>query len=121
MFYSLLFVPISNQAKAILIVYKNQYIDSHNHTFPRIDIQVMNRYLKELVRIAGINKNLTSHVARHTFGTRLGASGKVSAFQICELMGHKDVNMSQRYINLSKDDLRKAMASVWEQKKVSLK
>jgi site-specific recombinase XerD len=108
------FVPISNQAKAIMIVYKNQYKDSQNHVFPRIDIQLMNRELKKLAKIAGIAKNLTSHVARHTFGTRLGASGKVSAFQICDLMGHKDVSMSQRYINLSKDDLRKTMARVWE-------
>ena len=110
------FVPISNQAKAIMIVYKRKYQDAENHVFPRIDIQVMNRYLKELAKIAGIEKNLTTHVARHTFGSHLGASGKVSAFMICDLMGHKDGGMSQRYVNLSKDDLKKTMASVWEQK-----
>lgn len=110
------FVPISKQAKAIMIVYRRKYHDAENHVFPRIDIQVMNRYLKELAKIAGIEKNLTTHVARHTFGSRLGASGKVSAFMICDLMGHKDVGMSQRYVNLSKDDLKKTMASVWEKK-----
>ena len=96
------FVPISKQARAILIVYKNQYKDTQNHVFPRIDIQVMNRYL-----------NLTTHVARHTFGTILGASEKISAFMICDLMGHSDIGMSQRYINLSKRELQKAMESVW--------
>ncbi len=111
------FVPVSNQAKAIMIVYKRKYRDAENHVFPRIDIQVMNRYLKELARIAGIKKNLTTHVARHTFGTRLGASGKASAFMICDLMGHKDVSMSQRYVNLSKNDLRKTMEEVWEKEK----
>lgn len=110
------FVPVSNQAKAIMIVYRRKYQDVENHVFPRIDIQVMNRYLKELAKIARIEKNLTTHVARHTFGTHLGASGKASAFMICELMGHKDVGMSQRYINLSKDDLKKTMASIWNQK-----
>lgn len=115
------FIPISNQAKAIMIVYKRKYKDAENHVFPRIDIQVMNRYLKELAKITGIEKNLTTHVARHTFGTHLGASGKASAFMICELMGHKDVGMSQRYINLSKNDLRKTMESIWEQDKASLK
>lgn len=107
------FVPISNQARAILIVYKNQYKDAQNHVFPRIDIQVMNRYLKELAKLAGIDKNLTSHVARHTFGTILGASGKISAYMICDLMGHSDIGMSQRYINLSKNELQKAMEAVW--------
>ena len=100
-----------------MIVHKRKYRDAENHVFPRIDIQVMNRYLKELARIAGIKKNLTTHVARHTFGTRLGASGKASAFMICDLMGHKDVSMSQRYVNLSKNDLRKTMEEVWEKEK----
>ena len=59
------FVPISNQARAILITYRNQYKDAQNHVFPRIDIQVMNRYLKDLAKIAGIDKNLTTHMARH--------------------------------------------------------
>lgn len=109
------YVPISNQARAILIVIRKYHKDTQNHVFPRIDIQVMNRYLKELAKMAGIDKNLTSHVARHTFGTTLGASGKMSAYMICAAMGHKDVIMSQRYINLSKDDLRNAMKLVWNQ------
>lgn len=96
-----------------MIVYKNQYKDAQNHVFPRIDIQVMNRYLKDLAKIARIDKNLTTHVARHTFGTILGASEKISAFMICDLMGHSDIGMSQRYINLSKRELQKAMESVW--------
>jgi integrase len=107
------FVPISNQARAILMVLKKHYKDAQNHVFPRIDIQVMNRYLKDLAKIARIEKNLTSHVARHTFGTNLGASGKMSSFLICEAMGHKDIGMSQRYINISKSELREAMKRVW--------
>ena len=111
------YIPISNQAKAILIMYKNKHKDSNGYVFPRIDNQVMNRYLKDIAQIAGIDKNLTTHVARHTFGTRLGATGIVSAFTLCELMGHSDIGMTQRYINLSKDDLRKTMTQVWEQKR----
>ena len=109
------FVPISNQAKAIMVMYKNRHKDSNGYVFPRIDNQVMNRYLKEIAEIAGIDKNLTTHVARHTFGTHLGATGIVSAFAISELMGHSDIAMTQRYINLSKEDLRKTMTQVWGQ------
>jgi len=110
------FVPISNQAKAILIMYKNRNKDSKGYVFPRIDNQVMNRYLKEIAKIGGIDKNLTTHVARHTFGSRLGASGIVSAFTICELMGHSDIGMTMRYVNSSKDDLSKSMNQFWEQR-----
>jgi integrase len=107
------YIPISNQAKAIMVMYKNRHKDSNGYVFPRIDNQVMNRYLKEIAQIAGIKKNLTTHVARHTFGTRLGATGIVSPFTICELMGHSDIAMTQRYVNLSKDDLKTTMNKVW--------
>jgi len=107
------FVPISKRAEVLLKAYKRRYEDAQGHVFPRIDNQVMNRYLKELAILCGTNKNLTTHVARHTFGTRLGATGKVSAFEICDLMGHSDVHMSQKYINLSKDDLMNTMNRVW--------
>lgn len=110
------YVPLSNQAKAILIKYRNTYQNSEGYVFPRIDNQVMNRYLKEIAKLVGITKNLTTHVARHTFGTHLGASGVVSAFTISELMGHSDIGMTQRYIDLSKFDLNNAMERVWEQR-----
>lgn len=64
---------------------------------------------------------LITYTARHTFGTRLGASGIVSAFTICELMGQGDVAMTQRYINLSKCDLDNTMEKVWEQNKQNAK
>jgi site-specific recombinase XerD len=112
------YVPLSNQAKAILIVYGKKYKNSDGYVFPRIENQVMNRCLKEIAQIAEIYKNLTTHVARHTFGTRLGATGVVSAFTLCELMGHSDIGMTQRYINLSESDLNKTMMQVWEQKKI---
>lgn len=112
------FVPVSNQAKAILVMYKNCNNDSNGYVFPRIDNQVMNRYLKEIAKIGGIDKNLTTHVARHTFGTRLGVSGIVSAFNICALMGHSDIGMTMRYVNSSKDDLSNTMNQFWGQKKI---
>lgn len=103
------YVPLSSRARAMLIIYRNKYKDSKGYIFPRIDNQVMNRCLKDLAEISGIKKCLTTHVARHTFGTRLGATGMVSAFTISELMGHKDIGMTQRYINLSKTDLNNTM------------
>jgi len=109
------FIPVSNQAKALIIAYKNKENKPKGYVFPRINNQIMNRYLKDIAQVAGINKNLTTHVARHTFGTRLGATGFVSSFALSELMGHSDVGMTQRYINLSKNDLTKAMQQAWTQ------
>lgn len=85
---------MSNQTKTILVKYRNTYQDAEKYVFSRIDNQVMNRYLKEIAKLAGITKNLTTHVARHTSGTRLGASGVISAFTISELIGQRITKIS---------------------------
>ena len=102
-------VPLQPRAICILISYRNSYKDSHGYVFPRIKNNVLNKYLKKLSVLAKINKNITSHVARHTYGTHLGTSGVISAFELRDLMGHSDVSMSQRYVNISKNDLKNAM------------
>ena len=86
---------------------------NNEYVFPKIDIQVVNRYLKNLATMAGIDKNLTSHVGRHTFGTFWGSSEKVSPFQLCSLMGHSDISMTQRYVNIADKDLKDTMQSIW--------
>lgn len=45
---------------------------------------------------------------RHTFGTRLAESG-ASPFDICALMGHSSVKISERYIHITPDHLGLAM------------
>ena len=109
------FIPISKIAKGILLKYKVMHKDSRGYVFPRVENQVMNRQLKAIAKMVGIDKNLTTHVARHSFGTRMGATGIVSAFTLSKLMGHSDIGMTQRYVNLSNDDLKKTMTQVWEQ------
>ncbi|MEI6435727.1 MAG: tyrosine-type recombinase/integrase [Bacteroidota bacterium] len=49
--------------------------------------QAINRYLKEL---AGIKKNLTYHVARHTFAT-ISISIGVDIYTVSKMLGHTDL------------------------------
>ena len=97
--------------------YRHRNIDKKN-IFPYIDNQVVNRYLKVVATLAEIDKNITSHVARHTFGTLAGASGEVSAFTLCKLMGHSDITMTQRYVNLSDKDMDDSMQKIWDKTKL---
>jgi integrase/recombinase XerD len=106
------FVPISKRAKSLLIKYRHRN-PNIEYVFPKIDVQVVNRYLKNLASMAGIDKNLTSHVGRHTFGTFWGSCEKVSPFQLCSLMGHSDISMTQRYVNIADKDLKDTMQSIW--------
>jgi len=112
------YVPLSPPAIAILISYKNENKDPRGYIFPRIANNVMNRYLKELAALSKINKSVTSQIDRHTFGTFLGTSGVVSAFEIRDLMGHSDISMSQRYVNICKDDLKNTMKRVRENARI---
>ncbi len=64
-----------------------------------------NKNLKELALLAGINKNLTSYVARHSFATILKMSG-TPIEKISEMMGHADVSITETYLKeFSNEDL----------------
>ncbi len=47
------------------------------------------------------------YCCRHTYGTRLAESG-AQPFEICKLMGHHSITVSQRYIHLSAEHLTMA-------------
>lgn len=72
--------------------------------------KVLSRYnkkLKEIAKLAGIEKNLSSYVARHSFATILKMSGS-SIEKISEMMGHSDVSITMAYLKeFSNEDLDK--------------
>ena len=45
----------------------------------------MNSYLKQIATLCNIDKNLTTHVARHTFATTITFANKVSLENVCNL------------------------------------
>lgn len=62
--------------------------------------------MKEWIREAGITKNITFHVSRHTFATMLLTLG-ADLYTVCKLLGHSDVKTTQIYakiINKKKED-----------------
>lgn len=48
------------------------------------------------------------HFLRHTFASRLVVNG-IDLYSVKELMGHSDINMTQRYSHLSPEGLRSAI------------
>ena len=61
--------------------------------------QRMNSYLKELADICGIKKNLSTHVARHTFAC-VAIANKVSMESIAKMLGHTDIRTTKIYARL---------------------
>ena len=65
--------------------------------FPNISNQRFNGYLKEMPDICGIDKNLTFHLARHTFATTVTLSNGVPIESVSKMLGHTKITTTQVY------------------------
>ena len=61
--------------------------------------QRMNSYLKEIADVCGINKTLSTHIARHTFAC-VAIANKVSMESIAKMLGHTDIRTTKIYARL---------------------
>jgi site-specific recombinase XerD len=60
----------------------------------------MNAYLKEIADLCGINKNLTYHIARHTFATTITLSNGVPIETVSKMLGHRNLKTTQLYARI---------------------
>jgi integrase len=91
--------------KAVEIIQKYRDEFPQKFLFPRLSNQKANLKLKVIALLLGIDKELTFHISRHTFGTNL-ASATADQFLIKELMGHTDIKTSMVYIHTSQEQIR---------------
>lgn len=56
-----------------------------------------NAYLKEIADICRIKKNLTFHMARHTFATTVLLSNGVPIETVSNMLGHSKITTTQIY------------------------
>jgi site-specific recombinase XerD len=64
---------------------------------PVISNQKMNDNLKVLQELAGIPKNLTTHLARHSFATSVTLSNGVPIETVSRMLGHTKLSTTQIY------------------------
>jgi site-specific recombinase XerD len=88
---------------AIQIIHKYVVFDAlkdDDHVLPIISNQKMNAYLKELADLCGITKNLSFHVARHTFATTVTLTNGVPIESVSRMLGHKNIMSTQHYARI---------------------
>ena len=68
--------------------------------FPMHTNQKTNSYLKEIADICGIKKNLTFHLARHTFAT-MSLSKGVPMESVSKMLGHTNIRTTQIYARIT--------------------
>ena len=57
----------------------------------------MNAYLKEIAAVCEIEKELTFHIARHTFATTVTLTNGVPIESVSKMLGHKNLKSTQIY------------------------
>src|SRR5690606_28604548 len=103
-------VPLLPQAVQLISKYKNHPVAVANKTlFPVITNQRMNGYLKEIADICKIKKNLTFHLARHTFATTVTLSNGVPIESVSKMLGHTSIRTTQIYAKVVEHKLSEDM------------
>lgn len=95
-------VPLLSPALVILEKYSHyQEPSQHDMLFPRVTNQEMNRSLKVIGEICGINKNLSFHLARHTFATTVTLMNGVPIETISKMLGHTKLSTTMIYARVT--------------------
>ena len=91
-------IPLLPEAIEIIKKYKKHPDVIHSGgILPRMSNQKLNSYLKEIADLCGINKNLTFHLARHTFATTITLANGVPMETVSKLLGHSSIKTTQIY------------------------
>lgn len=94
-------IPILPTALAIIKKYENHpEVVIKEVLLPVLSNQKSNAYLKEIAELCGITKNLTTHLARHTFATTVTLTNGVPLESVSKMLGHKSIKTTQHYAKI---------------------
>ena len=91
----------------------NSFCIKTQRVFPVLSNQKMNAYLKEIATLCKIDKNLSTHTARHTFATTVTLSNQISIEVVSKMLGHSSINMTKRYARVVDDLINKDMQKIY--------
>ena len=91
-------IPLLPVAQTIINKYANHpKSDNQERLLPILSNQKMNAYLKEIADICGVDKELTFHIARHTFATTVTLTNGVPIESVSKMLGHNSLRSTQHY------------------------
>ncbi|AYN69781.1 site-specific integrase [Euzebyella marina] len=103
-------VPLLDKAESILEKYAEHPVTMVSGTLlPVLTNEKINLYLKEIAHAVGIKKNLTFHMARHTFATTVTLSNGVPIETVSKLLGHTKIATTQIYARVLDNKISKDM------------
>jgi site-specific recombinase XerD len=94
-------IPLLEIPKNILYCYSNlELLNDSDLVLPILSNQKLNGYLKEIADLCAISKDLTFHVARHTFATTVTMMNGVPIESVSKMLGHKKIATTQHYARI---------------------
>ena len=103
-------VPLLEIPLMILQKYKGKL--TTGKLLPVPSNQKCNDYLKEIAAICGIDKELTFHLARHTFATTVTLSNGVPIETVSKMLGHRNIRTTQIYAKVIHDKVATDMEAL---------
>lgn len=95
-------IPLLEVPWKIIMKY-NPFFDElfpTDKVLPIMSNQKLNAYLKELADMARITKQLSFHIARHTFATTVTMLNGVPIESVSKMLGHKNITSTQHYARI---------------------
>lgn len=106
-------IPLLQVPQMLLEKYKDdKECQLRGQLLPVPTNQKMNAYLKEVADLCGINKRISSHVARHTAATSVFLANKVSMENVAKMLGHSSTRMTQHYARVLDQSIAEDMDNV---------
>ncbi|MFV0249118.1 MAG: site-specific integrase [Tenacibaculum sp.] len=91
-------IPLLPKAATLIEKYRCHPKTAQNaDLLPKLSNQKLNSYLKEIADLCGIKKNLTFHMAQHTFATTVTLSNSVPIETVSKLLRHTKLATTQIY------------------------
>lgn len=88
---------------AVRIIEKYRGMDSGGKLFPMLTKESMNIHLKKMAVQCDITRNLSFHMARHSFASQICLSQGVPIETVSKAMGHKNISTTQRYAKVTNE------------------
>lgn len=109
------FIPLNHYALAILNEFKSHpLLTGTNLLLPMIHLNDYNKLLKTIAIYCKIEKNLTSHVARHTFATTVWIDNDGTMEGLKGALGHDKIDTTQKYGKVLEDKIKADSKKVFE-------
>jgi site-specific recombinase XerD len=83
------------------IIKKHSDCGSGGKAFKMLSMGAVCRHMKIIAKISKLNRDLTFHMARHTFATSICLSQGVPIEKLSQMMGHRSIKTTQIYAEVT--------------------